>query len=135
MIRPKHRREETMTTTRDATAELLALEEQRCAAINRQDWDALAAMLSDDLVHVHANGLTQDKAVYMQHVSSRPRRTERSDLVVRVHGETAVMTGKLVNLMEGAAAGADTPVLTAMQVWVRTGDTWKQAAFQATRIS
>src|SRR5688500_6692839 len=116
-----------MTSTRDATAELLALEEQRCDAINRQDWDTLAVMLSDDLVHVHANGLTQDKAVYMQHVSSRPRRTERSDLVVHLHGETAVMTGKLVNLMEGAAAGTDTPVLAAMQVWLRSGDTCKQA--------
>lgn len=124
-----------MTTTRDATAELLALEAQRCDAINRQDWDALAAMLADNLVHVHANGLTQDKAVYLQHVSSRPRRTERRDLVVHVHGDTAVVTGKLVNMMDGQAANPDTPVLAAMQVWVRSGDTWKQAAFQATRIS
>jgi ketosteroid isomerase-like protein len=124
-----------MTTTRDATAELLALEEQRCDAINRQDWDALAALLTDDLVHVHANGLTQDKAVYLQHVSSRPRRTERRDLVVRLHGDTAVMTGKLTNLMDGETASTDTPTLAAMQVWVRSGDTWKQAAFQASRIS
>jgi ketosteroid isomerase-like protein len=124
-----------MTTTRDATAELLALEEQRCDAINRQDWQALASILTDDLVHVHANGLTQDKAVYLQHVASRPRRTERRDLVVHMHGDTAVMTGKLVNFMDGAVASADTPVLAAMQVWVRVGDSWKQAAFQATRIS
>jgi ketosteroid isomerase-like protein len=124
-----------MTTTREATAELLALEEQRCDAINRQDWGALAAMLADDLVHVHANGLTQDKAVYLQHVSSRPRRTERRDLVVRMHGDTAVMTGKLVNIMDGEAPSSDTPVLAAMQVWVRRGDTWQQAAFQATGIS
>jgi ketosteroid isomerase-like protein len=124
-----------MTTTRDATAELLALEEQRCDAINRQDWATLAAMLTDDLVHVHANGLTQDKAVYLQHVASRARRTERRDLVVRVHGDAAVMTGKLINLMNGEAATADTPTLAAMQVWVRRGDTWLQAAFQATRIS
>jgi hypothetical protein len=123
-----------MTTTQHVTAELLALEEQRCDAINRQDWDALASMLSDDLVHVHANGLTQDKAVYMEHVSSRPRRIERRDLVVRLHRETAVMTGKLVNLMDGQTASIDTPVLAAMQVWVRSGGTWKQAAFQATRI-
>src|SRR5262245_42674557 len=108
-----------MTTTRGATAELLALEEQRCDAINRQDWDALASLPTEDLVHVHANGLTQDKGVYLQHVSSRPRRTERRDLVVRVHGDTAVMTGKLVNLMNGETASADTPVLAAMQVWVR----------------
>src|SRR6187401_1174125 len=107
-----------MTTTSEATAELLALEERRCDSINRQDWDALAGMLTDDLVHVHANGLTQDKAVYLQHVSSRPRRTERRDLVVRVHGDTAVMTGKLVNMMDGEAPDADTPVLAAMQVWV-----------------
>ena len=124
-----------MTTTRDATAELLALEEQRCDAINRQDWQALAALLTDDLVHVHANGLTQDKAVYLQHVASRPRRAERRDLVVHMHGDTAVITGKLINTMAGEAASADAPSLAAMQVWVRSGDTWKQAAFQATRIS
>ena len=95
----------------------------------------MASLLTDDLVHVHANGLTQDKAVYLQHVASRPRRTERRDLVVRVHGDTAVMTGELVNLMDGEAASAGTPVLAAMQVWIRSGDGWKQAAFQATRVT
>ena len=124
-----------MTTTRDATAELLALEEQRCDAINRKDWDALAAMLADDLVHVHANGLMQDKAVYLQ--PYRPSHDAPSAVtsLVRMHGDTAVMTGKLVNLMNGEAATADTPVLAAMQVWVRSGGSWQQAAFQATRIS
>jgi ketosteroid isomerase-like protein len=123
-----------MTTTQDVTAELLALEQQRCDAINRKDWQALTAMLRDDLVHVHANGLTQDKAEYLQHVAARPRHTERRDLVVRVHGDMAVMTGKLINTPEGEPAAADAPALTAMQVWVKDGATWKQAAFQATRI-
>jgi ketosteroid isomerase-like protein len=126
--------EDTMTTTQDTTSLLIALESRRCDAINRKDWDVLAAMLTDDLVHVHANGLTQDKAAYLQHVSSRPRRTERRDLVVRLHGDTAVMTGKLINTVDGAEATSDAPALAAMQVWVRNGDTWQQAAFQATRI-
>jgi ketosteroid isomerase-like protein len=121
-------------TTADTTAvaELLALEERRCSLINEKDFEALAAMLSDDLVHVHANGLRQDKAEYLKHVSSRPRRTERKDLHVVLHGDAAVMTGLLINTAEGQAP-ADVAPLTAIPVWVRDGATWRQAAFQATR--
>jgi ketosteroid isomerase-like protein len=123
-----------MTTTgTTAVAELLALEEQRCLLINDKDFEALAGMLSDDLVHVHANGLRQDKSEYLKHVSSRPRRTERKDLRVILHGDAAVMTGLLINTAEGQAP-ADVAPLTAMQVWVRDGASWKQAAFQATRV-
>jgi ketosteroid isomerase-like protein len=125
-----------MTTTETTTvAELLALEEQRCRLINQQDYDGLAAMLSDDLIHVHANGRRQDKAVYLADVSSRPRQTERKDLQVVVHGDAAVMTGLLINTPLGQTPDPAAQPLTAMQVWVRDGATWKQAAFQATRMS
>ncbi len=39
-----------------AVTEVLALEAARCRAISGQDWEALAAMLSDDLTHTHITG-------------------------------------------------------------------------------
>jgi hypothetical protein len=124
-----------MTTTTDIEA-LMALETQRCRLISEKDYAGLADMLADELVHVHANGLTQDKPTYLSHVSQRPRRTERRDLRIQVHGDAAVMTGRQVNLSEGAApATGPEAELAVMQVWVRRGETWKLAAFQATRVS
>jgi hypothetical protein len=124
-----------MTTTANAVAELLALEDERCRLINERDYAGLAAMLDESLVHVHANGLTQDKAAYLAHLGSRPRKATRKELDIRVHGETAVMTGRQINLPEGQAPAADAPELAVMQVWVHRDGSWKLAAFQATRVA
>jgi len=90
-----------------AVTEVLALEAARCRAISGQDWEALAAMLSDDLTHTHITGVTQDKATYLAHVQKNPRRVERRALKVRIYGDVAVVTGPQVNLVEADAGPAD----------------------------
>jgi hypothetical protein len=68
-----------------AVAAVLDLVAQRCRAISEQDWDALAALLADELTHTHITGVTQDKPTYLEHVRKNPRWTERPDLKVRVY--------------------------------------------------
>lgn len=121
-----------MTSTGPDVERLLAQEQERCRAISEQDWAALEAILDEDLTHTHMNGLVHDKAAYLEHVQRRPRRTERGDLAVRIYGDTAVVNGRMFNQTAEGEAPVEAEV---MQVWVRHGETWKQAAFQASRVS
>jgi ketosteroid isomerase-like protein len=114
----------------DEAAELIALETQRCRAISELDIPVLEKILADDLTHTHITGHTEGKASYLAGLSGRPRKTTRGDLSVRIYGDTAVMTGALVN--EFPAAGGNAPArleIQALQVWVRTGGTWQMVAF------
>jgi hypothetical protein len=46
--------------------EIRRLENERGRALVRKDWHALAALIGEDLVHVHADGLVEDKAGYLE---------------------------------------------------------------------
>jgi ketosteroid isomerase-like protein len=117
------------------TEELLRLEDERCRAISAGDVDALGRLLADDLTHTHVTGRTENKVTYLAALGGRPRITTRRDLTVRAYGETAIMTGILVNtfLPDGGAARAPMEA-QALQVWVKTGGEWKQAAFVASPL-
>ena len=124
-------------TTSSVDAEIAAIlkaEEERCRAINEQDWDSLESLLADDLSHTHMNGLTQDKPTYLEGVKGRPRTTSRRDLKVRLYGNVAVMTGIQVNIMvrDGVENTTD---MQGLQVWVKNDNRWQQTAFQCSRIS
>jgi ketosteroid isomerase-like protein len=114
--------------------ELLALEAQRCAAISTGDVDALAALLSEDYVHVHMNAHIDDRAGHLSGVAKRPRTTTRGNLTVRVFGELAVLTGEMTNHME---VPGDTPrVMRAycQQVAARRDGTWRFVSHQVTAL-
>lgn len=82
----------------DARAQaVLDAEARRCAAIAAGDFDTLATMLSDDYLHTHGDGRVGDKADYIKGVRNAPRVPVRDNLVVRLFGETAVLTGDLHN--------------------------------------
>ena len=117
------------------TEELLRLEDERCRAISAGDINTLGRLLADDLTHTHISGHTEDKATYLATLGGRPRITTRRDLNVRVYGDTAIMTGTLVNAFPPEAGVARPPFEAhALQVWVKSGDGWKQAAFAASSL-
>lgn len=125
--------------------ELEALEAARCEAIASGDIEALDAMLAEDYVHVYGGGLSSGKAEWMAHITDVPRAPERAELKVRVYGDAAVLTGKMINRIrprEGAGPaeqiGDRIPVKEdvrafATQVAVRTDGEWKFCSFQMTR--
>ena len=117
------------------TQELLRLEEERCRAISAGDLDSLGRLLTDDLTHTHVTGRTEDKTAYLAGLGGRPRTTTRRDLTIRVYGETAIMTGVLVNTFSSDADVPRAPEQAqALQVWVQTTEGWKQAAFVASAL-
>jgi ketosteroid isomerase-like protein len=84
-----------MTNAREQA--VLDAEARRCAAIVSGDFDALAAMLSDDYLHTHGDGRIGDKSDYIEGVRKSPRVPLRDNLVVRLFGDMAVLTGDLLN--------------------------------------
>lgn len=129
-----------MSNTPDATADrqaILAREEARAQALIAGDVERLSELMADDLVHVHASGRVENKAVYLEGVRSRFRfqSVHRPRLDVRVFGDTAIVTGPLEQRLTSIATGEKHAMQAyATQVWVRQGSTWRQASFQATNV-
>ena len=79
---------------------VIAAETRRCKAIAEGDMAALSALLADDYLHVHGDGRIGDKADYIAGVERAPRKPVRSNLVVRLFGDVAVLTGDLLNTID-----------------------------------
>lgn len=108
---------------------LRALEQTRCEALMRSDREGLAALLRDDLVHVHMNGKADDLATYLAGVGGRYRfhNIRRSEVQIRVIGDCAVITGVLDQELEILATGERRAMHGFVtQTWHREGSSWKQ---------
>jgi len=111
---------------------ILALEEaerQRCAALMEGGVDALAEMLTEDLVHIHLTGKIDDKAGYLAGVRGKYqfRNIERGPLNIRVWGDSAVMVGPLSQQIVVKENGAvhDIRAVTT-QTWHWIDGRWQQ---------
>jgi len=123
-----------MTASTDDIAALEALEGERCRAISEGDLDALRAMLSDDYVHVHMTGRLDDREGHLAAVGTRPRRTERGALGIRVYGDLAVITGEQTN--HGITPDGEPTATRAYchQVAVRSAGGWRFVSVQLTPL-
>ncbi|MHC6225561.1 nuclear transport factor 2 family protein [Pseudomonas sp. X10] len=118
-----------------ARQQIIDLENARCRALVNADLSALQTLIDDDLVHVHATGTVDDKPAYLALVENAITflRAERHDLDVRVYGDLAVATGRLLQTIElrASAERREMDVITT-QVWRRWQDGWRQLSFHAT---
>ena len=115
--------------------DILAREKQRCNALLLADHTALNDLLSDDLVHIHATAKVEEKAAYIGAVGSRMKflTISRSNLRIRIYGDTAVMTGTVdQSLRLEGRESIRTMTAIATQVWVMQNGCWKQCLFQLT---
>lgn len=121
----------------DATtrAQLLALEQRRRTALIAADTDALDELFDDALVHIHAPGVTHDKAQLLEHVSSRHAYldTVRGELNIRLVGDIAIMTGPITNRLRNPDGSERVLSGVATQVLRRdTSGRWLYVSFQMT---
>jgi hypothetical protein len=114
------------------------LEEERGRALLSKDWPALAALMGEDLVHVHATGLIEDKVAYLESARTKldQLKFERLSYRVRCFGEVAIATGVLFQSLriKGPETVVDAKAATT-QAWIRRGDGWLQSTFHATRVA
>lgn len=113
-------------------AEISALEEQRFQAQVAGDTAALERLLSDGLVYTHSSASVDTKASFIQAIRDRRpyQKVERSGEEVRLHGDTAVVTGQArIDLNGGQQLN-----LRYTDVWVKGADGWQMVAWQSTRL-
>lgn len=118
--------------------EILSLERRRGKALVNKDFDALAQLISKDVVHVHTRGNVDSYESYMHYIRNVLEflDVERSDLQVKVLGDTAIMTGGQVNTARLIGRDEALKITSrVIQVWMRQADGgWQQVAFQATPV-
>lgn len=122
----------------EAEATIRKLEEARCLALTSADYAALSDLLADDLVHVHANGLSEGKAAYLAGIAEKLEflSVARPDLTVRVHDGVALATGPMVQTVRIKANGATVEMQAqATIVWRQDGGKWRICSFQATNVA
>lgn len=112
-------------------------EAARGPALVARDFTMLESLLADDLVHVHSTGVVHDKAAYLDYVRGPLTflAVERHGLQVTIHGNAAVMTGYMSNVMQRPGPSAPVTVDShVVQVWMLGAAGWQISLFQATRL-
>ena len=101
------------------------------------DAQTLAPLLADDWLLTHSDGRIQHKADYLQELATRQRRNTRidnEDVQVRLHGDTAVITGTSVQ----AAVSDGKPWegrFRFTRVWVLRDGNWQMVASHSSRVA
>jgi ketosteroid isomerase-like protein len=100
------------------------------AAAKAGDKAKLEKLLGDDLVYVHSLGKIENKAECVDAlVKSKIEFTVAPGAKVQVHGNTAIVSGKM---------HANTPTgkthLDFMQVWIKSGKGWQMVARHTLRL-
>ena len=117
-------------------AALVKLEDRRNAALISADIAALDDLFTADLLHIHSTGIQHNKVELLAYVKNAIDyiSIERRSLAIRFYGATAIMTGEMINTLRlrGKIDLIRAESLVT-QVWVQQADSWKQAAFHATR--
>ncbi len=128
-----------MSTTEDVDvtlrAEILAVEDRRQRALIDGDLETLDALFDEDLVHIHAPGLTHSKAQLLEHVGTRRAYLEmyRGELSIRLVDGVAIMTGPITNRLRNPDGSERTLSGVATQVLRRDADgAWRFISFQMT---
>ena len=117
--------------------EIIDLEHKRLKAFARDDKATFERLVTDDLTMTHSSGAVADKAEVM--AVMRPSTPERplpalsiEDVHVRLYGDAAVMTGRLV---ETASDGRRVWVFQFTNTYIKQKGRWRMSAGQLTTIS
>jgi ketosteroid isomerase-like protein len=119
--------------------EVLQAENARVQAVLRADVAALDPMLASDLTYCHSTGVVDSKSQFLAKIKSGELKYEafqHRDQLVRIYGNTAVITG-VTNLRLGAPAQGGTAQEAVMRfttVYVKQNGRWQQVAWQTTRL-
>jgi len=114
--------------------EILALEDRRFAAMTGGDWKGLQALVHDQLLYTHSSAVTDDKASWLESMTSgktRYKSASFSERKVRLLGDAALVTGAAA--IEAEINGQPRSLrLKFLNVWTRTPQGWKFVAWQST---
>ncbi len=120
----------------DIKAAISEHENRRYKAMIEKDIPALEALFGEHLVYTHSNAAADSKASYIEGVRSRKfdyRAAERTEVVIDVYGDTAVVTGRAK--MDAVVAGTPRTLNNRfLNVWAKGPRGWQMVAWQSTPI-
>ena len=123
-----------LTAQTPAEQAVRQVEDRRVKAIIDDDFAALDVILADDLTYAHSSGVLDTKASYLEALKSGKTKYltfDRTPSVVRLYGDTAVITGTATLSLRGQAAPFS---LRYTLVYVRRDGQWRMVAWQSTRL-
>ncbi len=116
---------------------ILLMEEQRCRAVERKDFEALNFILCNPLTYVHSTGAVHDREAYLEFLRSKVHfdAVERSALEITHGGSLAIAKGLM--RIEGRRANDGhrfASVTFVVQGWTNHGTGWRLSLMQSTRV-
>ena len=114
-------------------AAVRAVEERRVKALVEDDFAALESIFGDDLHYTHSSAVVDDKTSFMTALrtgKTKYESVERGPAVVRIYGDTALMTGTAIVGLRGRAEKLS---LRYTLLYVKRAGEWKMVAWQSTR--
>lgn len=124
------------TPAAEAEKQVREAQARRLEVMVQGDMAALAPFLAEDLVYIHGDGKVETKAQLLESLASgrlRYRALATPDAAVLVHGETAIVTGRIE--VQATTGGRDVAFAARyLAVYVREGGAWGLVAWQTTRL-
>jgi hypothetical protein len=125
-------------TSDSLSAEVLAAENGRTAALVRSDVASLEKILADDLTYVHASGKVDTKASMLEAIRSGQIHYiswQAKNMHVRALGNTAVLNGEyLVRVTDRRVQPDPFDInILILSVYAKRSGRWQQIAWQSTR--
>jgi hypothetical protein len=120
--------------TQKVAGELMAFREAMNAAMTAKDAVKLKAMYTETFTHTHGSGKVDGRDARLVSLLTGDPVIEDAPItetLVRVHGETALLSGRSPILNKAENRLYD---FRWLQVYVRENGAWKLAASQATRL-
>ena len=106
---------------------VLALESKLAEAYKQRQIDLLASLLAEDFVITFEDGSVYSKTGYLSYSATpsvRPEVAEMSDVKVRMHGTTAILTGAYHERGESKGKRYDYHDRFT-DVWIKVGGKWQ----------
>jgi ketosteroid isomerase-like protein len=113
----------------DLKNDVLKIEEERNQALQKGDAEALDRIYTEDLVYTNARGYVLTKAQHLADIRDRKLKLtsfKHSDVEVRSHGSTGIVTGISTSLVEYNGVVSSSP-RRYVNVYVKENGLWRCA--------
>jgi ketosteroid isomerase-like protein len=116
--------------------DILALEDERFAAMLARDFPRLQLLVHEDLMYTHSSGVVDGKASWLDSMKSgrvKYKKADCSERKVQLYGDTALITGRAQ--IEAEIGGeAKTLRLRFLNAWTKSPRGWQFVAWQSTPL-
>ena len=124
------------SSTADTISHIESLDNQRTQAILTRNFQALEALMGDDLRYIHSSAVQENKTEYLDKLTSGHyfyHGLEVQQREFRVLGDVVLVNGDL--RIDVEVKGTRKTVLSRyLQVWARRNGAWQMVSWQSTPV-